>query len=130
MTLAKTLWEKMESQMTLTQEFPLALQQLEWEKEEREMSQSLKYHKSWYPYTLLTEEERAREILEILRPHITRAIKDSDELPTTMANCFRRALHVKHFLTQIQEEQAKAIKVRNQHGKRKNNPSTLRITQF
>ena len=79
------------------------------------MAQSLKYCKWWYPYILLIEEERAHELLEMLQPDITRAIKDSDELPTTMVDCFGRALRAKHRLAQIQEEKAKKIKAREQN---------------
>ena len=118
----------MESQTALIQELRLALQRLEREKEQRKMAQNLEYRKRWYPYAMLTEEERAHEMLGMLRPDLARAITDNEELPTTMANCFGRALRAKHCLAQIQEEKAKGIKVRKQHGKRKDNPSTSGTT--
>ena len=60
---------------------------------------------------MLTEEERTHEMMGMLRPDIARAITDNEELPTTMADCFRRELRVKHRLAQIQEKKAKGIKV-------------------
>ena len=94
------------------------------------MAQSLEYRKHWYPYILLTEEERAREMLEMLRPDIACVVKNSDKLTTTMADCFGRAFRAKYRLAQIQEEKAKEIKVSERLGKRKNNFSTSRIIQF
>ena len=57
-TLAKALQENVESQTALIQELRLALQRLEREKEQRETTHNLEYQRRWYPYALLTEEER------------------------------------------------------------------------
>ena len=100
-TLARALQENVESQTALIQELRLALQRLEHEKEQRETAQNLEYWKHWYPYAMLTEEERAQEMLGMLRPDIACAITDNEELPTTMADCFRIALRAKHHLAQI-----------------------------
>ena len=129
-TLVRALQENVESQTALIQELRLALQRLEREKEQRETTHNLEYQRCWYPYALLTEEERTQEMLGMLRPDIARAITENEELPTTMADCFGRALRVKHRLAQIQEKKAKGIKVGKQHGKRKDNPSTSGTTQF
>ena len=69
-------------------------------------------------------------MLGMLRPDIARAIRESNELPTTMVDCFGRALRAKHRLAQIREEKAKKIKASKQYSKRKNNPSTSKITHF
>ena len=92
------------------------------------MAQSFEYQRYWYPYAMLTEEERTHEMLEMLRPYIACAIKDSDELPTTKIDHFGRVLHAKHRLAQKQEEEAKVNKVREQKGKRKDNPLKPRST--
>ena len=107
----RALQEKVEEQMMMIQELRITLQQQEREREEREMAQSLEYRKWWYPYIVLTEKERAHEMLEMSRPDIARAIRESDELPTTMVDCFGRALRTKYRLTQIQVEMAKQKKV-------------------
>ena len=97
-------------------------------RKERETAQVYEYRKHWYPYIVLTEEERAREMLGMLRPDIARAIRESEELPTTIVDCFGRALRAKYRLTQIRAEKAKKKEVFRQQGKRKENPSTSKIT--
>ena len=113
----------------MIQKLRITLQQQEQKREEREMAQSLKYWKQLYPYTLLTEEERAHEMLEMLRLDIARVIRESDELPTTMVDCFGSALCAKHCLAQIQAEKAKKKEVSKHQSKKKNNPSTSKITR-
>ncbi len=77
------------------------MQQQKQEKEEREMAQRLEYLMRCYPYAMLTEEERAQEMLEMIRLDIARAIRNNGEIPTAMANCFGRVLRAKHHLSQI-----------------------------
>ena len=67
-------------------------------------------------------------MLGMLRPDIARAIRESDESPTTIVDCFGRALRAKYRLTQIQAEKAKKKEVCRQQSKRKENPSTSKIT--
>ena len=97
----RALQEKVEEQMMMIKVLQEAVQQPERERKERVTAQVYEYRKRWYPYIVLTEEERAREMLGMLRPNIARAIRESDELPTTMVDCFGRALRAKYRLTQI-----------------------------
>ena len=92
------------------------------------MAEDYEYRKCWYLYIVLIEEERVHEMLGMLRPDIAHVIRESDELPTTMVDCFGRALLAKYRLTQIQAEKAKKEEVWRQKSKRKNNPLTSNIT--
>ena len=93
------------------------------------MVENYEYRKRWYLYIALTEEERAHEMLGMLRTDIAQAIRESDELPTTLVDFFGRALRAKYCLTQIQAEKDKQKEVWKQQIKRKNNPSTSMITR-
>ena len=124
----RALQEKVEEKAMMIKVLQEAVQQPERERKERVTAQVYEYRKRWYPYIVLTEEERAREMLGMLRPDIARAIRESDELPTTIVDCFGRALRAKYRLTQIQAEKAKKKEVCRQQSKRKDNPSTSKIT--
>ena len=97
----RVLQEKVEEQTMMIKVLQEAVQQQERERKERETAQVYEYRKRWCPYIALTEEERAHEMQGMLRPDIARAIRESNELPTTIVDCFGRALRAKYYLTQI-----------------------------
>ena len=60
MMVVRALQEKVEKQTMMIQELQEAVQQQERERKERETAQVYEYRKRWYPYIVLTEEERAQ----------------------------------------------------------------------
>ena len=66
MMLIRALQEKVEEQTTMIRELQEAVQQQEREIKEREKAQGYEYRKRWYPHIVLTEEERAHEMLGML----------------------------------------------------------------
>ena len=57
-------------------------------------------------------------------------IKEYEEKPTTMVDCFKRELCAKHCLAYIHEEKEKKIKVRGQYSTNVCNSSGLKSTEF
>ena len=66
---------------------------------------------------MLTEEERTRRMIDLLRPDITQVIKFNEDLLVTVEDCFRRALRVNWRLALIQEKEAKEGKAKDEQAK-------------
>ena len=55
------------------------------------------------PYLVLTEEQRARCMLEMFKPEISLAIESTSGQPTTTIECTERAYQVEHRWNQIKD---------------------------
>ena len=73
-----------------------------WIQKEKEKAQRIEYIKYCYLYTILTEKERARRMLEMLLSDIAYIVKKRGEVMTTVADCLIKALLAKYHLIHTQ----------------------------
>ena len=64
------------------------------------------------PILVNTEKERLRRMMDMFHPSIVLAIESGGSLPSTVAKCAERAIHVEYRLAQSKKERARNIEVR------------------
>ena len=107
----EALQNVVQEQITWIQDLRLTVQRQRQELKDQEKEHRSKHQKCCYPYAMHSEGRRAQEMLKMLRPDIARMVKRSGELPTSVDDCFRKALHAKYHLTQTPTKN-KAKKIR------------------
>ena len=107
----EALQNVVQEQITWIQDLRLTIQQQRQEQKGQEEEHRSKHQKCCYPHAMHSERKRAQEMLKMLRPDIARTVRRSGELPTSVDDCFRKALHAKYHLTQTPTKN-KAKKIR------------------
>ena len=96
----EALQNVVQEQIKWIQDLRSTIQRKRQEQKDQEEEHRSKHQKCCYPYAMHSERRRAQEMRKMLRPDISRTIKRSGELPTSVDDCFRKALHAKYHLAQ------------------------------
>ena len=106
------LQQKVKDQELLIQNLQWIVEQQGWKMKEQSEAQELEQKVCYCPYLMLTEEERAHRIIDLLWPDIAQVIKINEDLPTTMEDCFGRALCINQRMVLIKEKESKEDKAK------------------
>ena len=96
----EALQKVVQEQIKWIQDLRSTIQRQKQEQKDQEKEHRIKHQKCCYPYAMHSERRRAQEMRKMLRPDISRTIKWSGELPTSVDDCFRKAFHAKYHLAQ------------------------------